>query len=437
MVILGAGESGTGAACLAQSNGYDVFVSEKGSIAEQYRATLMARGIPYEEGQHDLKLLLEADTVVKSPGIPDRVPVVQQLHKAGIPVISEIEFAFPFVRGPVIAVTGSNGKTTTTRLIHQLLRQGRTDVHLAGNMGKSLAASIDEGKTEGIYVLELSSFQLDGIRDFRPDISAILNITPDHLDRYDYQLGKYIDSKFRIIRNQTGEDHFYYSAGDPNIAGALEVRKPVRPQMHPVRLPEVLREPFRVEGQTYALRNLSLRGNHNRMNAAFALAIAGHFVSDRGLLQRGLDEFQNAEHRMEVVGTLRGIEFVNDSKATNVDAVYYALEAMEKPVIWIVGGQDKGNDYRSLDVLVEEKVKAIICLGKDNAKIREHFGGFGKPLYEAREVAKVVQLALQEGQEGDVALLSPACASFDLFRNFEDRGNKFKSYVLSLIEQNH
>ena len=279
VIILGAGESGTGAACLAQLKGYEVFVSEKGSISDQYRAVLEARGIPYEEGQHDLKRILQADTVIKSPGIPDRVPVVQELTRARIPVISEIEFAFPYAKGPIIAVTGSNGKTTTCRLIHQLLCQGRSDVHLAGNMGKSFAASICEGKTEGIYVLELSSFQLDGIRDFRPDFSAILNITPDHLDRYEHRLEKYIDSKFRIIRNQTAEDHFYFNAGDPNVSGALEVRLPILPKAYAVRLPEVMEEPFRVGGETFALRNSSLRGIHNRMNAAFGTEHCRTFYS--------------------------------------------------------------------------------------------------------------------------------------------------------------
>ncbi len=431
LVVLGAGESGTGAARLAKSKGIDVYVSERGQIKTEFKSKLEERNIPFEEGGHDIETLLKADVVVKSPGIPDNVPVVRKLDSAGIPIISEIEFAVQFAKGQIIAVTGSNGKTTTCRLIHHLLTACKVTAHLAGNIGKSFATTIDEGLNDGIFVLELSSFQLDGIVDFRPHFAAILNITPDHLDRYDYDLSKYIDSKFRIIRNQLPDDMFFYNASDENI-GAFMREKQLKPQLIPILEKEAIRKPLMVGGQEYDLSTTSLRGVHNRMNTFFAISIVHHFCQEKDLIQNGLNAFTNAAHRMETVTILDGVEYINDSKATNVDSVYYALDAMEKPIVWIVGGQDKGNDYSVLDALVRKKVKSIICMGIDNSKILNHFVDFGIPLTESADVEEIVKLAQTEATEGDVVLMSPACASFDLFRNYIDRGDRFRKAVLQL-----
>ncbi len=427
LVVLGGGESGVGAALLAVAQGIPVFLSDRSPIAEHYKRELVEAGIEFEEGGHTESRILAAREVVKSPGIPDSVPLIEKLRAKNIPVISEIEFAGRYTTSKLIAITGTNGKTTTTRLTYHLLNEAGLSVAMGGNVGKSFARLLTEPPKE-YYVLELSSFQLDGIDQFRPDMSMLLNITPDHLDRYEYKMEHYVASKFRIQMNQGPEDVFLYWKEDPNVRPALgQLGGPARQialstdQLHENHLD--------VGGETFDLEPTALRGQHNAMNAAFALRAALEWGIGPAVLQRGLESFTNAPHRMERVGSIRGIAFINDSKATNVDAVYYALQAMDRPVIWIAGGQDKGNDYQQLLPLVRKKVRILVGLGVDNEKLKTAFGKVVEGFVEVDSAHEAVKAALKLGKEGEVALLAPACASFDRFKNYEERGDLFRQAV--------
>lgn len=429
--ILGAGESGVGAALLAATQGLNVFVSDRGSIKDTFKQELEQNGIPYEEGRHTEDRLFAAEEIVKSPGIPDQVPIVRALREAGKPVISEIEFAARYTEAVLIGITGSNGKTTTTKLTYHLLRESGKNVGMAGNVGNSFARLLAEEQPRDLYVLELSSFQLDGIRDFRPHLAMLLNITPDHLDRYEYKMENYVRSKFRIVENQKAEDLFLYNAENKAIREYLK-GKVLMPEMIGLGSSQIAGETVMVSHKSHDLSRTSLKGRHNAMNALFALTAAQYLgVSDAGV-QEALESFVNAPHRMERIAEVDGVAYYNDSKATNVDAAYYALEAMTQPVVWIVGGQDKGNDYEPLEALVRKKVKAIVCLGKDNEKIKKAFQGAVQTLTETKSAAAAVAAAAQLAEPGDVVLLSPACASFDLFRNYEDRGDQFRKEVEKL-----
>lgn len=431
LVVLGAGESGVGAALLAKAKGIPVFVSDRGEISESYQQELREAGIAFESGHHSEADILQAGEVVKSPGIPDKAPLVKALHEAGIPVISEIEFAARYTDVLLIGITGSNGKTTTATLTHHLLKQAGKDAVLAGNVGISFARSIADGQQPEMYVLELSSFQLDGIRTFRAPLAALLNITPDHLDRYEYKLENYVASKFRIAKNQEAEDLFVYFAEDENIPGAL-ARYPVPARRQAVSLSDIAGEHIRAGAHTFDLATTALRGKHNALNALFALHLALEAGADPGLLQAGLDTFVPVPHRLEKVGEWQGVTYINDSKATNVDAVFYALEAMKQPVVWIAGGQDKGNDYGPLEPFVRDKVRVLVCLGVDNEKLLSVFGSMVEQAVETRSAAEAVQVAARLAQPGEVVLLSPACASFDLFKNYVDRGDQFRAAVAQL-----
>ncbi len=431
IVVLGAGESGIGAAALAQKKGFEVFVSDKGSIKTAHKAFLSGHQIEFEEGQHSLERIFKAVEVIKSPGIPDHIPIIRDLGKKGIPVISEIEFAARFTTAFLIGITGSNGKTTTTRLIYHILHTAGKNVGMVGNVGRSFARDLAEGPEKELYVLELSSFQLDGIIDFKPDIAMILNISPDHLDRYEYKMKLYIASKFRIAQNQQPEDFFLYNADDPNIKKTIAGKK-LPANLIAIHEGMAGQQEVCIQQQTYKVRNPSLKGPHNLMNAAFAVRTAQLLDVEPRHIQNGLDTFVNVPHRLEWVRELQQIGFYNDSKATNVEAVYYGLQAMDKPIVWIVGGQDKGNDYSSLLPLVKEKVRVIVCMGIDNSKIIAAFQSLGKPMLETRSAGEAVQVAYRKARPGEVVLLSPACASFDLFKNYEDRGEQFKAAVLEL-----
>ena len=431
IVILGSGESGVGAALLVKKLGHEVFVSDKGSIAEKYKQELNENAIPYEEGEHTLTKILEADEIIKSPGIPDRVPVIQAALERGIPVVSEIEFASRHTDSKVVAITGSNGKTTTTKLTFHLLQTAGFDVAVGGNVGYSFARLVAEVK-KAYYVLEISSFQLDNIQYFKPDIAMLLNISPDHLDRYDYKMDNYISAKFRIFENQNSSDLFLYNADDEYIMNRLKLIK-LMPKGSAVSSKMIENSSLRVDGAVFDMSRSQLKGRHNYMNALFAIHAAKALGVSDSAIQQGLESFVNVVHRMELVATVKDVEYINDSKATNVDAVFYALEAMTKPIIWIVGGQDKGNDYEPLIRFVRDKVKAIVCMGLDNSKIIKAFAEYGKPIVETKSAADAVKTSAKLASPGDVVLLSPACASFDLFKNYEDRGNQFKEAVLRLV----
>lgn len=433
LVILGAGESGIGAALLAKKHGHNVFVSDRGAIREAYKHELESHGIAYEEQQHSWDRIARADEVVKSPGIPDHVPLIKDLAGKGIPVISEIEFAGRYTTAKLIGITGSNGKTTTTRLAFHLLATAGLNAGMAGNVGKSFARSLSEEQLHDCYVLELSSFQLDGIRDFRPDIALLLNITPDHLDRYEYRMENYIRSKFRIAMNQQPDDVFLYNAEDENIGAYLQAH-PLRPRLHPISSGMIDGNWLRPGGNAFDMQESNLRGRHNFMNALFAVETARLCGAGDEAIRQGLNSFASVPHRMERVAVIDGVEYINDSKATNVDAVFYALEAMDRPVVWIAGGQDKGNDYGPLLKLAEEKARALICLGIDNGKLLDTFAGRISAITEAHSAEEAVAVAAGLARPGDVVLLSPACASFDLFKNYEDRGEQFKTAVLSRIK---
>ena len=441
LVILGGGESGVGAAILGMKKGYSVFLSDAGPLKDEYKKLLIQHGLPFEEQHHAPELILGATLVVKSPGIPDKAPLIKALKAKGIPVISEIEFAGRYNTAKTICITGSNGKTTTTLLTYELLKRGGLNVGLAGNVGKSFALQVAEEHFD-YYVIELSSFQLDGMYDFRADIAILLNITPDHLDRYEYQMQNYIDSKMRILQNQRPEDWFVYCADDPILEEEIKKRDIVSTLVPFTYMKElkvgawVENELMKINVNNYTLDmtiyDLALQGKHNLYNS-MAAGISGSILNLRKEgIRECLSDFQGVEHRLERFLRVHNIEFINDSKATNVNSVWYALESMTTPVVWILGGIDKGNDYSSLLELVKSKVKAIVCLGKDNTKIINTFTGLVNEIVETSSMEEAVRSAYFLSENGDTVLLSPACASFDLFKNYEERGRKFKEAVRNL-----
>lgn len=440
-VILGAAESGVGAAILAQKKGHEVFVSDMGRIKEKYKALLNGRHLPWEEGRHTPELILNADEVIKSPGIPENAPLVLQLKAKGIPVISEIEFAARHTNAQMICITGSNGKTTTSSLIYHILRKAGLNVGLAGNIGRSLALQVAEDNHD-CYVIEISSFQLDGMFDFRANVAVLLNITPDHLDHYGFCMQNYVDSKMRILRNQTADDTFIYWSGDEHIGRELE-RHPSpallcsfadKREEQAVGFPAgdtlCIKAPIPFE---MPLAELSLTGKHNLRNAMAAAMAALAAGAPAQAVREGLSDFPGVEHRLEKAGTVNGVHYVNDSKATNVDACYCALDSMQTPVVLIIGGLDKGNDYSQIIPLVREKCRAVVYLGADNAKLHEHFDGLGLPMADTHSMPDCVAACARLAHEGDTVLLSPCCASFDLFRNMEDRGDQFKTLVSGML----
>lgn len=440
IVILGGGESGVGTALLAQTKGYTVFVSDKGEIKEKYKNVLINNNIDWEEEGHTEARILKADVVMKSPGIPDSVPLVMLLKSQEIPVISEIEFAAKFTKSTIVGITGSNGKTTTAVLTHHILKQ-ELNVGLAGNIGDSFAKQILEHDFEN-YVLEISSFQLDGIIDFKPDIAVLTNITPDHLDRYEYQFEKYIDSKFRIALNQTENDYLIYDADDEVIVNWLK-KNTIKSQLLPFSLTKKIENGAYLDNDNIIItidndkiimpsNNLALEGKHNVKNAMAASTVAHLLKIRKQTIRESLENFQGVEHRLENVLKINKVQYINDSKATNVNATYYALESMETPTVWIVGGTDKGNEYKELYQFINEKVKAIICLGADNTKLLESFGGMVDVITETQSMSEAVKMAYKLANPGDSVLLSPACASFDLFESYEDRGRQFKDAVRNL-----
>ncbi|MFT4760545.1 MAG: UDP-N-acetylmuramoylalanine--D-glutamate ligase [Paraglaciecola sp.] len=430
VAILGGGESGIGAALLAKKIGYDIFVSDNGKISKEHTHTLRTNAIPYEESGHTLKTILAADEVIKSPGIPDHISIIQNILKHGIPVISEIEFASRHTDAIIIGITGSNGKTTTTNLTYHIFETANLNVGIGGNVGKSFARNISE-HTFDYFVLELSSFQLDGIFDFRPDVAILLNITPDHLDRYDYKMENYVAAKFRIARNQNAQDWLIYNQSDEAINEFMVNNSLI---VSKVPIDDLFNNKIilRVDNSKFDMTVCSLKGPHNFFNATCAIKAAKRYgVSDEAI-QLALNTFVNDPHRLESVATVNGVEYINDSKATNVDSVLQALRAMDKPIVWIAGGMDKGNDYSLLEALVEGKVKALICLGVDNTKLLETYSPMIKIIEEAKSAEEAVARATIYAEAGDVVLLSPACASFDLFENYVDRGELFKEAVLKL-----
>jgi len=441
LVILGGGESGVGTAILGKQKGYEVFLSDKGKIKEEYKKVLEHFEIDWEENQHTEALILNADIVMKSPGIPDTVPLVVQLKEKGIQVISEIEFASRYTTATIIGITGSNGKTTTTMLTNHLIKEGGLNVGMAGNIGDSFAKMVAENDYD-IYVLEISSFQLDGITEFKPHIAIITNITPDHLDRYDYKFENYIASKFRVAQNQTAKDFFIYDADDKVLTKWLETN-PIKSKLLPFSLEKEVAQGAQIKNKEIEIKtannsisimtnNLALEGKHNVKNT-MAAALAAKLVGIRKeTIRESVTNFQGAPHRLEKVLKIAHVQYINDSKATNVNATFFALDSMSAPTVWIVGGVDKGNDYRELMPLVREKVKAIICLGLDNSKIKETFGNVVDLMVETFAMEEAVKVAYKIGERGDTVLLSPACASFDLFKNYEDRGEQFKSAIRSL-----
>ncbi|MEO7977083.1 UDP-N-acetylmuramoyl-L-alanine--D-glutamate ligase [Flavobacterium sp.] len=441
LVILGGGESGVGTAILGKKKGYDVFVSDFGKIKESYKEVLVINGIAWEEEKHTEDLILNADVVMKSPGIPEKSPIVKKLFAAGIKVISEIEFANPYTEALTIGITGSNGKTTTTMLTHHLLKSAGLNVGLGGNIGKSFAWQVAENKYD-VYVLELSSFQLDGIIDYRPDIAIITNISPDHLDRYEYKYQKYIDSKFRITMNQTESDYLIYDADDEAISEWLS-NNTTKAKLIPFSLTKQFSEGAFIKDNkmeiminqeefTMETEYIALEGKHNMKNAMAASSVAKLMQIRKATIRESLSNFQGVEHRLEKVLKIQNVQYINDSKATNVNATFFALDSMNAPTVWIVGGVDKGNDYNELMSLVREKVKAIICLGVENHKIIDAFGNVVDIMVEVNNMSDAVKTAQRLTEKGDAVLLSPACASFDLFENYEDRGKQFKQAVHNL-----
>jgi len=440
IVILGAGESGVGAALLAKAKGYAVFVSDAGKIKDKYKVELTNNQIDWEEGGHTMTHVLSADEIIKSPGIPNSSALIQEVLKTGLRPISDIEFAARYTAAKLIAITGSNGKTTTTHLVHHVLNSGGLAVEMAGNVGVSFARNVIEDKAD-YYVIELSSFQLEDMYDFKADIAILLNITPDHLDRYNDSILEYGQAKMRVMQNQTAADVFIYNADDVQIKKQLETHK-INAKSYPFSLVDDTVEGgfYKEEEQTITIKNkltmsihdLALKGKHNVQNSLVA-GIAGRLLELRkDSIRESLADFTNVEHRLEFVAKVNGIEFINDSKATNINATWYALESMTNPTVWVVGGVDKGNDYEELIPLVREKVKAIICLGKDNSKIIEAFTGVVDTIVETQSPVEAVGYGYQLAKKDDTVLLSPACASFDLFENYEDRGQQFKNAVRSL-----
>ena len=441
IVILGAAESGVGAAALAKVKGYDVFVSDSGHIAENRRQVLREYNVDWEEGQHSEDLILSAQEIIKSPGIPEDAPIVRKVREAGIPIISEIEFAGRYTDAKMICITGSNGKTTTTSLIYHIFRKAGYNAGLAGNIGRSLALQIAEGKDYDYYIIELSSFQLDNMYEFRANIAILLNITPDHLDRYDGSMQKYTDAKMRIVQNQTEEDAFIYWNDDPVISAELK-KYGIRARKCPFSI--IKKEgmigyisdgryvieyptPFNMEQES-----LSLRGKHNMYNslaAGIAARISG--IGDAAL-RESLSDFEGVEHRLQKVARVGGVQYINDSKATNVDACWYALDSMTTPTILILGGKDKGNDYNAIKEMVRKKCVGLVYLGADNTKLHEFFDGLGIPVADTHSMKDCVEACRRMAKPGDTVLLSPCCASFDLFRNMEDRGEQFCEQVRKL-----
>ncbi|MCF8716019.1 UDP-N-acetylmuramoyl-L-alanine--D-glutamate ligase [Joostella atrarenae] len=441
LAILGGGESGIGAAILGKKEGYEVFVSDRGPIKEKYKNVLKNIEVDWEEGQHSEDKITNADLIVKSPGIPDKAPLIVKLKEMKIPVISEIEFAALYTKAMLIGITGSNGKTTTTMLTTHILKNGGLNVGMAGNIGDSFAQMVAENDKDS-YVLEISSFQLDGIHQFNPHIAIITNITPDHLDRYDYKFENYIASKFKVAMNQTADDYLIYDADDEVIEAWLE-KHPVKSKLLPFSIEKKIENGAYLENDKIIINidkqhiemstdTLALEGKHNTKNAMAASTVAQLLKIRKATIRESLENFQGATHRLEKVLKIQNVQYVNDSKATNVNATFYALDSMKTPTVWIVGGQDKGNDYLSLMPLVREKVKAIICLGLDNAKIIETFGGVVDFVVETTSMKDAVNMSKEVAERGDTVLLSPACASFDLFTNYEDRGDQFKKAVQEL-----
>jgi UDP-N-acetylmuramoylalanine--D-glutamate ligase len=443
LVILGGGESGVGAAMLAKAKGYNVFLSDQGQLKEEYRRQLLQENIEFEEGVHSVERVLAADEVIKSPGIPDKVALIQDLYKKGIPVLSEIEFAARYTDARLLAITGSNGKTTTSLLTYHLMKTAGLAVGLAGNIGKSFALQVLKEKFD-YYVLEISSFQLDNMYDFHADVAVLLNITPDHLDRYGYQFQNYIDSKMRIIQNQTAVDKFIYFEDSKVILDEFQKRD-MKAGLLPVSLEKDLPNgAFLKNGHLsiptaegrweIPVSELPIKGPHNAINAMAAISAALAVGVEQDAILAGLKTFKNAAHRLEPVGEIGGVTYINDSKATNVDSVYYALGSFQVPIVLIAGGVDKGNDYDQIKELVKEKVKGLIALGKDNDKLRSYFGELVPAFYSTDSLSDAVARASEWSVPGDVVILSPACASFDLFKNYEDRGDKFREAVSALAE---
>ena len=441
IVVLGGGESGVGSAVLAKVKGFDVFLSDMGNISESYKTMLEEWEIPFEQGGHSEALILNADEVIKSPGIPSTAPMVRKIEEKGINIISEIEFAGRYDSAKKVCVTGSNGKTTTTSLIFHLLQQAGLNVGLGGNIGKSYAYQVAT-ESHDIYVLELSSFQLDNVYDFKADIAIITNITPDHLDRYDHNMENYVKAKFRITRNMSSDDCFIFCSDDEITINHLN-QIVVKAQKLPFTQKEEVEQGAFVKNDRMIVRykdqecdmylqELALGGRHNIYNSMAAAIAAKAMDIDNAAIREGLATFQAVEHRLEKVLSIKDVLYINDSKATNVDAAWYALECQTRPVVWIVGGTDKGNDYSSLRPLAQEKVKAIICMGLDNKKIHDSFGDIVPQMHDVTSAQGAVQLASRLASSGDVVLLSPCCASFDLFKNYEDRGRQFKEAVRNL-----
>lgn len=441
IVVLGGGESGAGAAVLAKKKGFDVFLSDSSEIKPQYKEWLNRYDIRFEEDKHTEELILKAHEVIKSPGIPDKAPIVVKIREKKIPIISEIEFAGRYTNAYTICITGSNGKTTTTSLIYHMMQKAGLNVGLAGNIGNSFAYQVAECNYD-YYVIELSSFQLDGVYNFKPDIAILLNITPDHLDRYDYKMQNYVESKFRITRNLSEDDCFIFCSDD---AVTVEQLKKIVLRAQQLPFSQKIKENQTAWLETLdmfinysnsdfsmSINDLSLKGKHNIYNS-MAAGIAGHVLNIRKeVIRESLSDFQGVEHRLEDVLTVRGVKYINDSKATNINSAWYALESMTTPVVWIAGGKDKGNDYSELMELVKQKVKVLICLGVDNSKLHTAFEGIVPVIVDAKSAEEAVQHAYKLSVPGDTVLLSPACASFDLFENYEDRGRKFKAAVRAL-----
>lgn len=441
IVVLGAGESGVGSAILAQNKGFDVFVSDMSAIKPQYKAELEKRNIPYEEKQHTETLILNADEVIKSPGIPEKAPIIKALRAQNTPIISEIEFAGRYTKAKTICITGSNGKTTTTMLTYHILCEAGYKVGLAGNVGKSFAWQVAEQEFD-YYVIELSSFQLDGMYDFRADVAILLNITPDHLDRYEYKFQNYIDSKFRILQNMTKEQTFIYWSEDPVIKAELAKREIMASQA-PFKESTIHNSQFTItedelifgfeEELRIKTEEITIKGKHNMYNSMAAAVAANIMGVKNETIRRSLATFQGVEHRLEYVATIRGVRYINDSKATNVNSCWYALQSMKTPVVLILGGTDKGNDYSEIADLVREKVHTLIFMGLDNKKLNEYFGlNTNCKIIDTDNLADAVKAAYDVAQKGDTVLLSPCCASFDLFKNYEDRGEQFKQTVKQL-----
>ena len=440
LVILGGGESGVGTALLGKANGYAVFVSDKGKIKEKYKQVLIHNEIKWEEEQHTEYKIFEADIVMKSPGIPEKVTIVKALIDKGVPVISEIEFACQFTNATIVAITGSNGKTTTSMLTHHVLKQ-ELDVGLAGNIGDSFAKQVLEHNYKN-YVLEISSFQLDGCINFKPNIAVITNIVPDHLDRYDYKFDNYIASKFKITQNQTKEDYLIYDADDEVILQYINNNN-IQATLLPFSLTKTIQNGAYLDQDNIIItidnnqiimptKNIALEGKHNTKNAMAASTVAHLLQIRKQTIRESLENFQGVEHRLENVLKINKVQYINDSKATNVNATYFALDSMESPTVWIVGGVDKGNNYQELYPFINEKVKAIICLGVDNEKLLASFGKMVDVIVETQFMSEAVKIAYKLAEAGDSVLLSPACASFDLFENYEDRGRQFKEAVRNL-----